>query len=384
MPGDFTEVPAPVERNALGAWAGWFGEGVGGVVDANGEVTQLGSLFVGTGSRSPGGGGSSRVFRLDAPDGVWEDDGAPSGAETISKMRTGIDPATREPRFWAFFESPHSGQTWLMWRLALSGPSPWHFENVPTEGPDVGGEGVGVPIGGTVPRLIAGASTKWAQADQREGRVFEKQADGSWKVLRFLGPAMGEHPTLMWSVEFDALGRYWQFWNDYVVGTAYCFVDNRGTEPTPGGDISDMMWFGGTDGWMYAVGANGRSGGVRNAVYRNRTVGETAQWELVHTFEVCTLADHVLAVPRGEPPGELWVMGHEALEAAWSLDGLTWTRDLSLPPIASGSDANHLCAMAYYDGSVWIIARDAARNTLRCFRDKPGTGATRTLSGQVI
>jgi hypothetical protein len=384
MPGIFTEVPAPVERNCLGAWGGWHGEGVGGTVDASGNVTELGSLFVATGSRSPGGGGSSRVFRLDRPDGVWEDDHAPSGAETIAKMRSGVDPATREWRLWAFYESPKAGQTWLCWRLALSGPSPWHFENVPMGGGDVGGEGLGVPLGGGAdePRLFAGASQNWDQAENREGLVCQKQADGSFNVIRRIGPAYGHHVTLMWAVEFDALGRHWQHWNDFGQAGAESgtFINNiGGTPPFPGGDVSSIAWF---DGWMYGLGAL-KGSDTRNVVERIQN-GSGTSWEQVHRFQVASLGDHVLRIPRGEGPGELWAIGHDPLEASYTLDGKTWVRDVSVPAIPTGVDTNHLTAIAYYDGSVWIFSRDSSRNTLRAWRDKPEKGAKPALSGQIV
>jgi hypothetical protein len=384
MPGEFSEVPAPVERNCLGAWAGWWGEGVGGEVDANHQPTRLGSLFVATGSRAPGGGGSSRVFRLDRPDGTWEDDHAPSGAETIAKMRSGVDPATREWRLWSFFESPKSGQTWLAWRLALAGPSPWHFENVPMGGGDVGGEGLGVPLGGGAdePRLFAGASQNWDQPENREGLVCQKQPDGSFSVIRRIGPAYGHHVTLMWAVEFDGLGRHWQHWNDFGQAGAESgtFINNSGgTPPSPGGDISSMAWF---DGWMYTVGAL-QGSDTRNAVYRIQN-GLGTHWELIHELQVAELGDHVLRVSRGDDPGELWVVGHNPLEVVWTRDAKTWTRDLTIPAIPTGVDTNHLTALAYYDGSVWIFSRDSSRNTLRAWRDKPEKGATRALSGQIV
>jgi hypothetical protein len=386
MPGEFTEVPAPVERNCLGAWGGWLGEGVGGVVDASGNVTELGSLFVATGSRAPGGGGSSRVFRLDRPDGTWEDDHAPSGAETIRKMRSGIDPHTREWRLWAFFESPHgAGQTWLAWRLALSGPSPWHFEQVPMGGGDVGGEGLGVPLGGGAdePQLFAGASQNWDQPENREGLVCQKQPDGSFSVIRRIGPAYGHHVTLMWAVEFDALGRHWQHWNDFGQAGAESgtFINNQaGTPPAPGGDVSSLAWF---DGWMYTCGALQADPNNRSGIFRIQN-GWGTNWEGIHRLQIGIMSDHLLRVPRGEPPGELWVVGHAPLEAAYTLDGSTWTRDLTLPAISTGDDTNALTAIAYYDGSVWIVSRDSSQGTLRAWRDKPLKGTKRALSGQIV
>jgi hypothetical protein len=367
----FTEVASVPERNVLGAWGGWQGEGVGGQPGG-----ALGSLFAGTGSRAPGGGGSSRVFRLDTPDGSWVDDGAPSGAETISKMRSGIDPASGDMRLWAFYESPKAGQTWLIWRAATAGPGRWGFEHVPTEGGDVGGEGLGVPLGGTEPILYAGASQKWDQADQRQGQVFRKESNGSWTTIRSIGPAFGHHVTLMWAIEYDGRGRHWQFWNDFGQAGAESatFINNiGGTPPSPGGDISDCAWFdGGSDGgWMYTVGAL-KGSDTRNAVYRIQN-GSGTEWELAHKLEVASLGDHVLYVPRGtQAPGELWVIGHDPLEATRTLDGKTWTREMSIPAVPTGSDSNHLTAIAYYAGAVWILSRDAGQNRVRVWRDEGG------------
>jgi hypothetical protein len=387
MPGQFEEVPAPVERNCLGAWGGWHGEGAGGTVDAEGHVLTLGSLFVGTGSRAQGGGGSSRIFRLDRPDGGWEDDGAPGGSETIRKIRSGIDPATRADRLFAFFETPGGGQTWLISRANVPGPSPWSFESVPTAGADVGGEGLGVPLLDLTPgkpELFAGASQNWNNPPAREGKVFEKQPDGSWKQIRAIGAAYGHHPTLMWCIEFDGYGRDWQHWNDYGAGSAAesgTFIDNlAGTPPSPGGDISSFGWF---DGWMYLVGARAGAEQERNAVYRIQN-GWGTRWEEIHRLQVGIMGDHMLRVPRGDPPGELWVVGHHPLEAAYTLDGSTWIRDPTLPAIATGDDSNALTAIAYYDGSVWIFSRDSSQGTIRAWRDKPEKGAKPALSGQII
>jgi hypothetical protein len=304
-------------------------------------------------------------------------------------MRSGIDPHTRSERLWAFFESPGDGQTWLAWRLALAGASPWHFENVPMGGGDVGGEGLGVPLGGGAdkPRLLGGASQHWDVPDQREGLVCEKNSDGSWSVIRRIGPAYGHHVTLQWAVEFDARGRHWSFWNDF--GQAHAesgtFVDNiGGTPPAPGGDISSAAWFGGHDGWMYSCGALVGDPENRSAVYRIQNGGGT-QWEQVHRLQAGYMTDHLLRVPRGDEPGELWVVGHHPLEAAYTLDGLTWVRDTTLPAIPTGDDTNALTAIAYYDGSVWIFSRDSSRNTLRAWRDTPEKGAKpAALSGQIV
>ena len=46
----------------------------------------------------------------------WADDGAPSGAETINKIRNGVSRDTGVDRLWAFYERPMSGQRFLISR----------------------------------------------------------------------------------------------------------------------------------------------------------------------------------------------------------------------------------------------------------------------------
>jgi hypothetical protein len=187
----------------------------------------------------------------------------------------------------------------------------------------------------------------------------------------------------MWAIEYDGVGRYWQFWNDFGQAGAESgtFINNvGGTPPSPGGDISDCAWF---DGWMYTVGAL-KGSDTRNAVYRIQN-GSGTEWELAHKLEVSSLGDHVLHVPRGtEPPGELWVVGHDPLEATMSLDGKTWTREMSIPAVPTGSDSNHLTAIAYYAGSVWILSRDAGQNKVRVWRDEGKVATKRRAFVQVI
>jgi hypothetical protein len=93
-------------------------------------------------------------------------------------------------------------------------------------------------------------------------------------------------------------------------------------------------------------------------------------WTEVYRFTQATILDHVVHVPRGG--GELWATGHEPFEVARSLDGVTWMREASVPAFRTGSDTNHLTAIAYYQGRVWLFARDAAQNRIRVWReDRP-------------
>jgi hypothetical protein len=347
MAGDpFTEVPGPPNPGMLDAWGGWDG--------------LLPALYVTSGSRGEAGGGSSRVFRLDAPgEGDWVDDGAPSGAETLNKIRSGLSPDSGLDALYAFFESPGSGQTWLISKTLPEGT--WDFVEVPVFGEDptnhmVGGRGVGIN-GATGGRLLVGASNYVSN----ESNLYER-VGGSWILLG------AYDPSLMWEIEFNDAGQWAAFWNDFGTPGAVSevLVDGVAMGPSPGGDISCATWF---QGAWYTIGALAGGGGLRNAISRSVDGGT---WSEVHRFEVAALGDHILAVPRGV--GELWAVGHDPLEVAWSLDGETWTRVPDIPPMATGTDTNHLTAIAYWQDAVWLFSRDAATNTCRVFRDKGGGG----------
>jgi hypothetical protein len=345
----FIEVAAIDEKNPLDAWAGWDGEGFDG------------ALFVSTGSRAEAGSGTSRIIRHDDAlgDNHWDDDTGPTSAETINKLRDGRDPETGETRLYAFYETPTAtDQTYLLSRD--EGVADWQFEDVPFRGPAdgsaVGGRGIGID-GAAGTRLIVGGSQQW-QTD-RLGEVYHKDPSGAWPLVRRI------KPSLMWELEFDAEGRLWEFWNDFGgVALPATYLDGVRIADPPGADISSANWFP-VSGHMYVCGALKRGAG---AVIARSANGEP--WTEVYRFTQATILDHVVHVPRGG--GELWATGHEPFEVARSLDGVTWTREASVPAFRTGSDTNHLTAIAYYQGRVWLFARDAAQNRIRVWReDRP-------------
>jgi hypothetical protein len=342
----FKEVPGPPLDSPLDAWAGWDGEGWG-----PGQ-----SLFVTSGTR--GNGGTSTIYRQDSGGGGgWVNDGAPNGQiETINKIRDAGD------RLYAFSERPAGGQTWLISRDFGSG---WEFEGVASAESAVGGRGVGInPL--DFSQVYGGASTP------NFGPSEVSKKNGGWSVVRSV------ENTLMWELEFDPEGRLWEFFNDFGEGISVVFVNGEDTGPSHGGDISSANWFP-TSGHMYTVGALSmeHSQDIRNTIARSANGGE---WEEVHRFQVARSGDHVLTIPR-DPP-ELWVTGHEPFEVAYSLDGTTWTREMSIPQFDTGIDTNHLTAIAYWKGAVWVFARDASRhNAARAFTDG---GVPLDLNLQVI
>ena len=327
----FKEVDAPPEKCPLDAWAGWLGEGWG-----PGK-----SLFVTTGTR---GGGDARIFRLDAKGGKWEDEGTPTGdVETINKIRDAGD------RLYAYYERPGEGQTWLISRDFSGG---WGFEGVESEPGSVGGRGVGInPDDFSV---FAGST------NHPEHSVAQvSQWNGGWEVTRTI------EGSLMWELEFDEHGRLWEFFNNFgneeLVSAV--FVEGVDTGPSYGGDISSATWF---DGHMYTVGALSleHSQEIRNVIARSENGGE---WESVHSFDHAVSGDHVLTIPR-DPP-ELWAVGHEPLEVWYSLNGTDWTREESIPSFETGKDTNHVTAIAFWQGAVWVFSRDEASDTMRVFTD---------------
>jgi hypothetical protein len=166
----------------------------------------------------------------------------------------------------------------------------------------------------------------------------------------------------MWELEFDGLGRLWEFYSGFNVpsNVTAVYVDGVVKPGAPGGDLSHACWF---DGYMYIVG-NLASEGPRNAISRSAD-GDT--WETVHSIELSELGDHVQIIPR-DPP-ELWYTAHHPFTAGYSLDGTTWTREPSLPSFPTGTDTNHMTAIAYWHGAVWIFARDEAAGRTRVFAD---------------
>ena len=132
----------------MDVWGGWLGEGLG-----PGK-----SLYMSSSTRK---GGRSVIYRLDEGATEWVNDEAPEGAETISKIRSNAS------TLYAFYETPPSGQTWLISKsLEHSGSSGWDFEGVPSHGGPVGGRGLAIN-GAEGERVLGGASQDW----QRRGCV---------------------------------------------------------------------------------------------------------------------------------------------------------------------------------------------------------------------
>jgi hypothetical protein len=350
----FIEQTAILGEVPLDAWGGWDGSGWG----------PNHSLFVTTGTRF--GGTNSLIYRLDAPDGGWaQETSVPHGAETINKLRSGPARSTGVDRLWAFYEGPQNGQRFLISREAGTG---WGFESVPGhasgDGGPVGGRGLGITLGGGPgSRVLAGASYEWL-GDQR-GRLFEQQATGSWAEVR------SHDPSLMWEIEFDDQGRVWEFWSDFGLsgGEARLYVNGVQRATPPGGDISCAGWF---KGHMYVCGDLAKSD-AHNQIHRSV---DGSSWARVHTFQSAQKADHVTVIPRGD--GELWATGQAPFEAAWTLDGVTWTREATLPAFVTagtpqGTDTNHRTAIAYWQGAVWVFARDHGAGTCRVFTDQTET-----------
>jgi hypothetical protein len=342
----FTEVlPSLTEaRSVLDAWGGWAGE--------------YETLFVTSGERE--GGGNSDVWRRDGVAGSWISDEAPTGptAETINKIRSGLG------RIWAFYERPGSGQTWLISKSEGGGPGGWSFEGVSSHGGPVGGRGLAIdgPDGDAV---FGGATQNVNGEGPHDAEVYE--GPGGWGLHRRISP------SLMWELEFDGDGYLWEFYSDFGAQgeVSAVYVDGHEKGGAPGGDISHACWF---DGYMYVIG-NLASGGVRNAISRSSN-GDS--WETVHTFD-SNAGDHVQVMPF-DPP-ELWYTAHDNFQAGYSLDGTTWTREPSLPTFPTGADTNHLTAIAFWQGGVWILARDASVNYVRVFT---AGGSGRSLMLQVI
>ena len=345
-----TAIPGEVP---LDAWADWDGSGWG---PTNALLLTTGGRFGGTGSR---------IYRLDAPGtGAWVNDGAPVGAETINKIRSGPARNTGVDRLWAFYETPPGEQRFLISREA--GTS-WTFESVPRTEADyadpVGGRGLGITLGGlTGSRIVVGASYNWR--GDRTGRVFEMQPNAAWVSRRDL------RPSLMWELEFDDQGRLWEFWNDFgQSGTiSRVYVNGVDKGASPGGDISQAVWF---KGHMYVVGSFGGSQAVRNQI--SRSVDGTS-WGPVYRFPSAQKGDHLVVIPRGD--AELWATAHEPFEVAWTPDGVTWTLEPNLPSFATegtDKDGNHRTAITYWQGGVWVFARDQAAGTCRVFTDQGQT-----------
>lgn len=320
----------------LDLWGGWDGNGFDG------------ALFLSTGTRV--GGAASRVYRHDdrRGDRHWAEE-IESGTETMNKIRDGVDPETGQPRLWAYNEGPHPGQSWLAYRS--KGSATWGWEDIPHSGNAVGGRGLGVDGN----QVYAGGSHNWGTT--KDGKLYVKNG-GSWVPFR-----TPPGKTLLWEVEFEGPGgARWEFWNHFA-GTDGPLTYRNGSQlaDPPGGDISQAAWFPKT-GHMYVVGdlsdKNGRT------VYR-----WSGGWESVVTVSLSTTLDHVVYVPRGS--GELWVVGMNPLQVLSTLDGSLWSEH-GLPRVETGDDTNHVTALGYYGGRVWVAARESGRT--RIFREsKPST-----------
>jgi hypothetical protein len=355
MPGPFTEVDAPDARNVADAWAGWDGLGLGA----------LKSLYVTTGARPEGGHGVSQIWRIDEG-GTWENDDCAEGAEVINKIRNDAE------AIYAFFESPGEGQTWIVRKsLDHDGAGGWEFLSAPTPGESgtVGGRGIGIDPAGEG-EIFFGASHDWA--GEQIGAVYSGTD---------FEEARTHTPSLMWELEYDSEGRLWEFWSSFGDENKFSglYVDGEEKTAPPGGDISHAAWFG---EHMYVTGNLASEEGAGRTTVSRSTNGD--EWETVYEFEEATVGDHVLYVPRQTESenGELWAVGQQPLEVAWTLDGAegTWTREESIPAFDTNADTNHLTAIAYWLDGVWVLARDADANAVRTFTD--GTGGS--LMIQVI
>jgi hypothetical protein len=342
---------APIPNAAAAdAWGGWLGEGLG----------PLKSLYMSTGARPAGGSNPSKIWRLDEGSEEWVDDETPEGAEVINKIRNNAT------TLYAFFESPSSGQTWIISKsLEHSGSGGWDFESLHTSGSPVGGRGLGIN-GPDGELLFAGCSQNW-NAGGKEAEVYEKSGAG-WSIHRELAP------SLLWELEFDDEDNLWEFFSAFAEGQeSALFVGGEQRETPPGGNISHATWF---RGHMYIIG--NLSTEDSNKIYRST---DGSEWAHVHTLSEASIGDHILAVPRGED-GELWYTGHNPFEAGYSLDGTEWVREESVPSFATGEDTNHLTAVAYYgpdvddekERAVYLFARDSEADTTRVFRDR-GAGS---------
>lgn len=290
-----------------------------------------GRLYLTTGARH---GGRSRVYSsLDG--GTWGLE-LDSQAETINKIRDldGI--------LYAFYESPGEGETWLVSRPPGQG---WTFEGVPGEGHTVGGRGIGAR--GGLP-LVIGASHDWDGS--RRGAVY--QGAGVWSPVRSI------EPSLMWELEYDGLGRLWEFWNNFDGSTtpATYLAGTQIADP-PGANISHAGWF---VEHMYIAGGLNEGG----APFIARSNG--GAWETVFSFAQ-GVASHVVPVPRGA--GELWAVAQGPFQVARTLDGNTWEAVTVPVPYVTGDDTNHLVALGYYKGRVFAASKDAEAGLIRILAD---------------
>jgi hypothetical protein len=316
------------DGNPLDLWAGPTGE-------------ELGACYLATGSRK---GGSSKVFRLRQgdSDGAWKDEGVPSGAETMGKIRNDSS------HIYAFFET---GGPFIISR-EIENPG-WGFE--PVEGPDfVGGRGLTV----WEDTVVIGGAADWnLTLGAGHGRMFSGSHGG-------FGLAKEIDPGILWDAEYDEAGVLWEFWHRLTDSDPETAITYRGGEviADPSEDVACAMAF---QGEMYACGdLDERGNWVR------RFNGES--WEDVHTFNRSTMVDHVQRIPRLDGPPELWATGQEPFEVWRSFDGTNW-EEVLLPNdeiIATNNDTNQLTAVGYFDKRVWVATFDDNQHCTRIFVDK--------------
>lgn len=331
----FVEVHTLAGMVPMELWGGWGGVGFDS------------SLYLATGART--GGQASRVYRHDdrLGDTHWVQELA-TGTETLNKIRDGVDPGTGQPRLWVFNEGPQTGQSWLAYRSV--GSPAWAYESIPFEGNAVGGRGLGVDGPQSALRIWAGGSPNWFST--QEGVLYQK-IGATWTEMR------RHTPSLMWEIEFEGPGgARWEFWNGFGVVEHHTYRNSVVMPDPPGHDISQAAWFP-PSGHLYVI---GELAGTSQRV--SRFIG--GNWATVLTMSQAARGDHVVYVPRG--PGELWAVGHQPLQVYMSLNGTTWT-DAGLPAIASGSDSNHLTALGFYLGRVWVAVRDAGAGLTRIYRE---------------
>jgi hypothetical protein len=334
----FIEVATIAEETPLELWAGWDGKGFDQ------------SMFLATGERQ---GGTSTIFRHDdrLGDSHWVEELSAPDTETFNKIRDGLDPDTGERRLWVYNEGPEAGESWLAYRSL--GSASWAFESIPFSGNAVGGRGLGVD-GMTGAPIYAGGSQNWSTT--KDGELYRRIA-GSWSLFR------SHSPGILWEVEFEPGGILWEFWNGFAGGpTPQTFRNGSAVTDPPGADISQAAWFPGS-GHMYVTGDLSDS---NPRVWRS---SNGAAWSEVLNAGSGT-GDHVVYVPRGA--GELWATFHDPLKVYKSLDGSNWVNQ-GLPELDTDLDTNHLTALGYYCGRVWVASRHAGSGVIRIYRENIGS-----------
>lgn len=326
MPAAFIEVATVPEKTVLYLYGGRAGE--------------LPYLLMSTGARN---GGISRIFRHEDRhgDSHWIDEGIPTDAETMCKIR---DDGTR---VYAFYET---GGPFIISRLIPIG-SPWDFEALP--GPDfVGGHGIEAKPDGTV---YAGGGAEW-NIGTRRGELWSGSHAGGYGVIRT------HEPGILWECFVDALDRLWEFWHDVPFGAGNQHTYLAGVEIDSPGSGPDA-----------AVDFNGITYAARRAEELNPQVLQYDEgsdtWTAVHTFAGTDEIDNLAVVPRNG--GELWATSRPPFKVAYTLDGTTWV-DAGLPAINTvpqSTDGNHVTAVGYYCGRVYVAVSDDDAGLIRVYRE---------------